>query len=521
MPRPFIPLSTQQFAELLRKFTFTRPITAVHVHGTWRPNHSQDSGLSAIESMFIFHTKTNGWSDIAQHLTIDSRGIIWTGRSWNQIPASATGHNTGAFMFEMIGDFDKGKDKFTDPQMLTAHLVTALVLRKCGLGLNNVRFHNEFTNLKTCPGTSIDLATYRQAVNKQLINFSDNDPIAFDEEQGSSFNTADDEAGLENAVKVRSLLLDFIGTTATPTSDAEEDAELDCGLENQYDENEVNADPTAMADPDLDLPANMFRSGKTVEDTTIVMGRRVVGPINVDAQFTDVDGMALFEGDIVLSETDEARKAAEPGSRGVGITGTKFRWPDGIVPYVIKDVALTPTVMAAIKHWLNNTPIRFIRKTAEHNDYISFEARSGCWSRVGRQGGMQVISLGGGCGIGSAIHEIGHSLGLWHEQSRSDRDQHVQIVWDNIDPQFRHNFDKHILDGQDLGAYDFGSIMHYPAKAFALDPAKPTILTANGQPIGQRTGLSKGDLTALKLLYPKLKWASVGQGVADEVVPVE
>lgn len=501
MPRPFIPLSTQQFAELLDKFTFTRAVSAVHVHGTWRPNHSQDNGLPAIEGMFLFHTKTNGWSDIAQHLTIDSRGGIWTGRSWNQTPASATGHNTGAFMFEMIGDFDKGKDKFTNPQMLTAHVVTALVLRKCGLSLKNVRFHNEFTDAKTCPGTSINLETFRQAVQKQLLNFSENDPIVSDEE-GSSFSVSDDAAGLENAVKVRSLLLDFIGTQSNPT-EAEEDAELDCGPQAYGEADGQSADGS---DPNLDLPADMFRSGKTVEDTTIVMPRKIVGPINTNAQFTEVDGMALFEGDIVLSDADEARRANQNGSRGVGIKGAAFRWPDGIIPYVIKDASLTAIVRAAIDHWHTNTPFRLVKKTDAHKDYVSFEARSGCWSRVGRQGGIQVISLGGGCGLGSAIHEIGHTIGLWHEQSRSDRDQFVQIVWDNIDPQFRHNFNTHVQDGQDLGLYDYGSIMHYPARAFALDPNKPTILTVNGQPIGQRTGLSKGDIAGLKLLYPKLKW---------------
>lgn len=502
MPRPFIPLSTSQFAELLGKFTFSRSVKAVHVHGTWRPNHSQDNGLPAIESMFTFHTKTNGWSDIAQHLSIDSRGTIWTGRSWNQTPASATGHNTGAFMFEMIGDFDKGKDKFTDPQMHTAHLVTALVVRKMGLRLSDVRFHNEFTNLKTCPGTSIDLTTFRQAVQKQLVNFADDDPIAFDDEQGSVFSASDDAAGLDDAVRVRSMLLDFIGTPSAATTDADEDAELDCGAP----EPTAGADTGDVTDPNLDLPDAMFRSGTTVEETTIVMPRRVVGLVNVNAHFTEVDGMALFEGDMVLSEADEARKANETGSRGVAITGSKFRWPDGIIPYVIKDNLLKPTVEAAIAHWHANTPFRLVKKTDAHTDYVSFENRTGCWSRVGRQGKMQVISLGGGCGIGSAIHEIGHTIGLWHEQSRADRDQHIQIVWDNIDPQARHNFDKHVLDGQDLGGYDFGSIMHYPAKAFALDPTKPTILTANGQPIGQRTGLSRGDVASLKLLYPKLKW---------------
>ena len=40
-----------------------------------------------------FHMEQNGWSDLAQHLTIDPQGGLWTGRNWNLAPASATGHN--------------------------------------------------------------------------------------------------------------------------------------------------------------------------------------------------------------------------------------------------------------------------------------------------------------------------------------------------------------------------------------------------------------------------------------------
>ena len=69
-----------------------------------------------------------------------------------------------------------------------------------------------------------------------------------------------------------------------------------------------------------------------------------------------------------------------------------------------------------------------------------------------------------------------------------------------------HNFDKHILDGIDLGDYDFGSIMHYRATAFSIN-GQPTIRVKGGKPIGQRNGLSAGDITAARLMYPNLDWS--------------
>ncbi len=112
-----------------------------------------------------------------------------------------------------------------------------------------------------------------------------------------------------------------------------------------------------------------------------------------------------------------------------------------------------------------------------------------------------MISIGLGCGLGQAIHEIGHAVGLWHEQSREDRDQFVRIAWENIIPNMEHNFDQHIADGDDIGPYDYDSVMHYPAKAFSSN-GLDTIVALGGQPIGQRNGLSDADVAAVLELYP-------------------
>ena len=56
-----------------------------------------------------------------------------------------------------------------------------------------------------------------------------------------------------------------------------------------------------------------------------------------------------------------------------------------------------------------------------------------CWSQVGIRGGKQQLSLGSGCeNKGRALHELMHSLGFLHEQSRQDRDEHVTILYQNI-----------------------------------------------------------------------------------------
>jgi hypothetical protein len=161
MPPPFRSLGSTGFADLLGRFVFTRRIDAVHLHHTWRPNHADYRGHDTILGMWRYHTRENGWSDIAQHLTIAPDGTLWLGRDWNAPPASATGHNgsakAGPFMIEMIGNFDVGRDRLQGAQRAAVMDVIARVQRRFGLPAEALRFHNQMSG-KTCPGSSLTRA---------------------------------------------------------------------------------------------------------------------------------------------------------------------------------------------------------------------------------------------------------------------------------------------------------------------------------------------------------------------------
>lgn len=233
-------------------------------------------------------------------------------------------------------------------------------------------------------------------------------------------------------------------------------------------------------------------------------------------QYVEVDGLAIFEGDIVLGTVEEVQRESEMlraelvegVASGVAISGAQFRWPNCRIPFRI-DPALPNQnrVTDAIAHWEANTNFRFVARTTQ-TDFVTFRVGTGCSSSVGRRTGEQFVNLAAGCSAGSTIHEIGHVVGLWHEQSREDRDLFITINWAKIIAGMEHNFNQHITDGDDIGPYDFGSIMHYPRNAFSVD-GTDTITPIGPLPpgvvMGQRNGLSAGDLAAANTLCtPKL-----------------
>lgn len=147
------------FVEWLRKAypeTIKKDIKEVHMHHTWKPNHSSGNNtLQLHKNMRNYHVNHNGWSDIAQHLSLGKNGEVVLGRYIGTSPASATGYNgnTGShpFMFETIGNFDKGEDKLDGAQLKTVLAILHYFVDDMNKPL---KFHNEMSS-KTCPGSGI------------------------------------------------------------------------------------------------------------------------------------------------------------------------------------------------------------------------------------------------------------------------------------------------------------------------------------------------------------------------------
>lgn len=140
-----------------------------------------------------------------------------------------------------------------------------------------------------------------------------------------------------------------------------------------------------------------------------------------------------------------------------------------IVPYeILASMAFDKkqTIINAMKEIETKTNVVMFIPRSNEVDWIYFQNTDyGCYSSIGRRGGKQIINLQTGCGLSQAIHEIYHALGFWHEQSRSDRDSYISILWKNIQKSHKQNFNKQATNS--LGSpYDYSSIMHYSSDVF-------------------------------------------------------
>lgn len=188
-----------------------------------------------------------------------------------------------------------------------------------------------------------------------------------------------------------------------------------------------------------------------------------------------VGQLLLIEGDIQVAPADMwgpddatvktvhegvgVANAPLKATRWNNVVGPNLQWPGGVVPFQFGTYnnsatggSLTGAFTAAQQTTVTNAMttiasfarIVFRPRVAGDANFITFNLSTNCSSRVGRNpgdnesppglaAGEQIVRISAGClPTFSMHHEIGHALGVFHEQTRTDRNTFVQINWQNI-----------------------------------------------------------------------------------------
>uniref|UniRef100_T1IWV2 Metalloendopeptidase n=1 Tax=Strigamia maritima TaxID=126957 RepID=T1IWV2_STRMM len=183
-------------------------------------------------------------------------------------------------------------------------------------------------------------------------------------------------------------------------------------------------------------------------------------------------------------------------------------WKDGRIPYKI-DSKYFDFSKKLIKESMQDISsvscIKFVEQTNER-DFLYVKNLHNCASHIGFTGGSQTLALSVKLCMkkGLILHELMHALGFVHEHCRDDRDNYITINERNVADDQLHNFVEYetglLNDWSEK--YDFNSIMHYDAYAFAKDKSIPVIESlVEGGNLEIREVLSPADIRKLNKLY--------------------
>ena len=191
-------------------------------------------------------------------------------------------------------------------------------------------------------------------------------------------------------------------------------------------------------------------------------------------------------------------------------------WENGIVPYFLSGSFSSSDIDdidRAMETWEEACGVLFQKVSPRSYAYEIRRITVNQWSSsIGENNVFNFMTFDSGTPkYGHIVHELGHCIGPLHEHQRPDRDEHMNVYYQNIYPEYRHNFDKrdNPLIIESNYDYDCNSIMHYYEDAFTMngeDTIKvtdsencPNLIVERGQ------GLTQIDEQKCKDIYGEVK----------------
>ncbi len=234
-------------------------------------------------------------------------------------------------------------------------------------------------------------------------------------------------------------------------------------------------------------------------------------------QFFVRDGWALIDGDIALGRAADLTRETNSAT----FAQHDRMWPKVgsvyQVPYLVTSGNTNITI--AINYFNATFPgvIQWVPRVAQA-DYVDFNLNPGDFSgsgfsSLGRAGGAQQLGGAINLSVVTLLHEMGHAIGLYHEQARADRNIYVEYHPENMSNATRSNSaqfaDYFQLDSniQDVGLYDYASVMHYAWNTFAKNENAVLESIPHGIPLSRFApnpaagDYSEGDIDGIKRLY--------------------